>query len=143
MGGGGKRGGHVIEKRTKTNKRKGGGEGFKKILGLSKLIFLVILQFILLIITAVWNIKQTITRNCNIAVLSMNGVRLLSPALFALYNFSFFSLHCPLFSLCIFSKNGYLFIGYRQCAVKCTNVVTLEWKKLSIFLNLSVFRSFQ
>ena len=30
-----------------------GGEGFKKILGLSKLIFLVILQFILLIITAV------------------------------------------------------------------------------------------
>ena len=53
MGGGGKRGGHVIEKRTKTNKRKVGGEGFKKILGLSKLIFLVILQFILLIITAV------------------------------------------------------------------------------------------
>ena len=119
------------------------GEGFKKILGLSKLIFLVILQFILLIITAVWNIKQTITRNCNIAVLSMNGVRSLSRALFAFYNFSFFSLHCPLFSLRIFSKNGYLFIGYRQCAVKCTNVVTLEWKKLSICLNLSVFRSFQ
>ena len=43
----------------------------------------------------------------------MNGVRSLSPALFTLHNFSFFSLHCPLFSLRIFSKNGYLFIGYR------------------------------
>ena len=34
----------------------------------------------------------------------MNGVRLLSAALFTLHNFSFFSLHCSLFSLRIFSK---------------------------------------
>ena len=38
----------------------------------------------------------------------MNGVRLLSSTLFTLNNFSFFSLHYPLFSLRIFSKNGYL-----------------------------------
>ena len=43
----------------------------------------------------------------------MNGVQLLSPALFTLHNFSFFSLHCPLFSLHIVRKNGYFFIGYR------------------------------
>ena len=38
------------------------------------------------------------------SVLSMNGVQSLSPVLFTLHNFSFFSLHCPLFSLRIFSK---------------------------------------
>ena len=50
----------------------------------------------------------------NIIALSMNDMRSLSPALFTLHTFSFFSLHCPLYSLrTIFSKNGYLFIGYR------------------------------
>ena len=34
----------------------------------------------------------------------MNGVRSLSPALFTLHNFSFFSLHCPLFHLRISNK---------------------------------------
>ena len=33
----------------------------------------------------------------------MNGVRSFSPALFTLYNFSFFSLHCPYF-LCAFPE---------------------------------------
>ena len=47
------------------------------------------------------------------SVLSMNGVRSLSPAVFTLHNFSFFPLHCLLFSLRISSKNGYLLIGYR------------------------------
>ena len=53
---------------------------------------------------------------------------------FTLHKFLFFSLHCQLFSLHIFSKNGYLFIGYRWCVinswsvVKCTNVVNLVWK---------------
>ena len=61
---------------------------------------------------AVWNIKQTIMKDY-ISVLSMNGVRSLSAALYNLRNFSFFSLHCPLFSLRIFSKDGYQFIGYR------------------------------
>ena len=42
----------------------------------------------------------------------MNDVWSLSPALFTLHNFSFFSVHCQLFSLRIFSKNSYLFIGY-------------------------------
>ena len=31
---------------------------------------------------------------------------------FTFHNFSFFSLHCPLPSLRLFSKNGYLFIDY-------------------------------
>ena len=43
----------------------------------------------------------------------MNGVLSFSPALFTLHNFFIFALHCPLLSLRIFSKNGYLFIGYR------------------------------
>ena len=43
----------------------------------------------------------------------MTGARSLSPAFFTLYNFSFFSLHIPLFSLRVFRKNAYLFIGYR------------------------------
>ena len=43
----------------------------------------------------------------------MNGVLSLLPALFTLHNFLIFSLHFPLFSLRIFSKNGYLIIGYR------------------------------
>ena len=43
----------------------------------------------------------------------MNGVLSLSPALFTLHDFLIFSPHCPLFSLRILSKNGYLFIGYR------------------------------
>ena len=34
----------------------------------------------------------------------MNGLRSRLAALFTLYNFLFFSLHCPLFSLRIFSK---------------------------------------
>ena len=51
----------------------------------SKWSFLVILQFFLLIIMTVWNIKQTIVKNCNIQkfvilILSMNAVRSLSPA---------------------------------------------------------------
>ena len=42
-----------LKSEQKRIRGRGGGKGFKKILGLSKLIFLVILQFILLIITAV------------------------------------------------------------------------------------------
>ena len=81
----------------------------KKMLRFSKWSLIVILQFFLLIIMAVWNIKQVIHERLYL-VLSMNGMRSLSPALFT---FSFFFLHCPLFSLRIVSKNGYLFIGYR------------------------------
>ena len=60
--------GGVIEKRTKTNR---GMEVlarvylrfFKKILRFSKSSFIVIFQFFLLIIMAVWNIKQTIMKD--------------------------------------------------------------------------------
>ena len=48
----------------------------------------------------------------------MNGMQSLSPAIFNFHNCLFFSLHCQLFSLCIFSKNSYLFIGYRYCVLK-------------------------
>ena len=67
-------GGEVIEKRTKTNRGRG-GEGpsmcvrslFKKeIPRFSKWSFIVILQFFLLTIMAVWNIKQTIMKDYNI-----------------------------------------------------------------------------
>ena len=60
----------VIEKRTKKT-----GEGpsmcvrslfFKKMLWFSKWSFMVILQFFLLIVMAVWNIKQTIMKDYNI-----------------------------------------------------------------------------
>ena len=58
----------------------------------------------------------------------MNGVRSLSPVLFTLHNFSFFSLHCPLIFLRIFRKNGYLFIGYRECVLRDQN--SASWAKV-------------
>ena len=64
----------VIEMRTKTKRgRKERGvqscvyvRFFKKMLRFSKWSFIVILQFFLLIIMAVWNIKQTIMKDYNI-----------------------------------------------------------------------------
>ena len=58
-------GGTVIEKRTKTNREKGCpsmSAFLKKLLRFSKWSFTVFL----LIIMAVWNIKQTIMKDCNI-----------------------------------------------------------------------------
>ena len=65
------RGRGVIEKRTKTNKGRGSPSMcvrslLKKMLRFSKWIFIVIIQFFLLIIMAVWNIKQTIMKDYNI-----------------------------------------------------------------------------
>ena len=97
----------------------------EKMLRFSKWSFKVILQFFILIIMTVWNIKQTIMKFTPVN----NDMRLLSPVLVTLHNFLFFSLHCSLFSLCIFSKNGYSFTGCRQCVlhdrsvIKCTNVL--------------------
>ena len=111
-------GGHW--KANKNEQGEGGGPSMcvcllflKQILAFSKWSFIVILQFFLLIIMVVWIIKQTIIKDYNIQSCQRMKVRSLSTALFTLQNFSFFSLHCPLFSLPIFSKNGYLFIAYR------------------------------
>ena len=67
-----RRGRGVLEKRTKTNK----GRGVlacvyvrffkKKMLRFSKWSFIVILQFFLLIIMVIWNIKRTIMKDCDI-----------------------------------------------------------------------------
>ena len=67
-----RRGGEVTEKWIKTNRGRGVlacvyVRFFKKnILRFSKWSFIIILQFFLLIIMAVWNIKQTIMKDCNI-----------------------------------------------------------------------------
>ena len=64
---GGRGGGGVIEKRTKTNRGSGVLVLFwKKMLRFSKWSFIVIFQFFLLIIMAVWNIKQTIMKDYNV-----------------------------------------------------------------------------
>ena len=63
----------LIENRIKTNKGKREGPSMcirllfkKKMLRFSKWSFIIILQFFLLIIMAVWNIKQTIMKDYNI-----------------------------------------------------------------------------
>ena len=61
--------GRVIEKQTKTNRGRWGVLAFaflKKMLRFSKWSFIVILQFFLLLIMAVWNIKQAIMKDYNI-----------------------------------------------------------------------------
>ena len=78
----------------------------KKMLRFSKWSFIVILQFFLLVIMAVWNIKQTIMKDYNIQ----------SCQWMALDDFYQPFLLCTTFHsfLCTFSaKNGYLFSGYR------------------------------
>ena len=117
VGGGGEEG--VIEKWTKTNREKGvlacvySHFLIKKMLRFSKWSFIVILQFFLLIIIAVWNIKQTIMKDYNIQSCQwMVCDRFCQPFLLWTNFYSF--LYTVHYFLCIFSgKKDYLFIGYR------------------------------
>ena len=111
------RGGEVIEKQTKMNMGRGPSMCvhslfLKKMLRFSKWSFIDILQFFLLIIMAVWNIKQTIMKDYNIQSCQwMACDRFRQPFLLCT---TFRSFLCTVhYFLCIFSKNGYLFIGYR------------------------------
>ena len=84
----------------------------KKMLRFSKWSFIVILQLFQLITIAVWNIKQTIMKDYNIQSCQwMMCSRFCQPFLLCT---TFCSFLCSVqYFLCIFSKNGYLFIGYR------------------------------
>ena len=106
----------VEEKRTKTNMR--GRLSLcirsllKKMLRFSKWSFIVILQFFLLIIMAAWNIKQTIMKDYNIQSCQwMAFDRFRQSFLLCTAFISFSALSIIFFAH--FSKNGYLFIGYR------------------------------
>ena len=109
-------GGEVNEKRSKTNK--GGSQHVctfalfkKKMLWFSKWSFIVILQFFLLIIIAVSNIKPSWKIIIFGPVNEWRAIAFGSPFYFA----HLFVLVSALFiiTLCIFSKNGYLFTRYR------------------------------
>ena len=115
----------------------------KKMLRFSKWSFKVILQFFLLIIMAVWNIKQSIMKDDNIQSCHwMVCDHFREPLLLCTIFCSFLcTIH---YFLRIFSKNGCLFIGYRCSSwsvVKCTNVVNLVWRQTSF--NFSVVWSIQ
>ena len=110
----------VIEKQTKTNRGRGGGPSMcvpslflKKYWDFQNEVLSLFSSFSYWLY---WQYEILNKPSWKVIIFSpVNEWRasLFTPALFILHNFSFFSLHCPLFSLRIFSKNGYLFIGYR------------------------------
>ena len=114
--------------------------------------FIVILQFFLLIIMAVWNIKQTIVKDYNIQSCQwMACDRFGQPLLFCTtfcsslctvhYFLCAFTLKMATYSLVV--DNVYFVISSSVCQCSEPYLETLEWKKLYIFFNLSVFWSFQ
>ena len=130
------RGGASLKSEQKRTGRGGGCPSMwvrsllKKMLRFSKRSFIVILQFFLLIIMAVWNIKQSIMKDDILSpVIEWRVIVFASPFYFAQL-FVLFSALSIIF-LRIFSKNVYLFIGYRCTSwsvVKCTNIVNLVWR---------------
>ena len=105
---------------------------FKKMLRFSKWSFIVILQFFLLIIIAVWNIKQNIMKDDNIQSCHWMACDRFREPLLLCTTFCSFLCTIHYFFAHFEQKWLLIFIGYRCTSwsvVKCTNVVNLIWRQ--------------